>query len=243
MRCSDDLAADLSSDLSGASVSPSPPLRTAVMPSKPLGVSAGADDLGLVEPPCATLMVAAGLGGGAATLAAADALREPSPLSLEPELLAEPDSATWRSSSFLKSSMVPGKVETVPSSQSQISSATCEMRRMSWDTTHTPPSKLLIASASASMVSGSSALVGSSKKMMCGRLSAIMAKQMRERWPSLSCEIFIVWAVPVIPKRPTMERILLTLLTSPVMRSLGNFSCINSIGDLSNGSWSTVCCW
>ena len=61
------------------------------------------------------------------------------------------------------------------------------MSLKSWETNTKPPSKLLIASARASMVSMSKWLVGSSSSNICGDCHAIQAKTTRHRWPSLNC--------------------------------------------------------
>ena len=61
------------------------------------------------------------------------------------------------------------------------------MSLKSWETNTKPPSKLLIASARASMVSMSKWLVGSSSSSICGDCHAIQAKTTRHRWPSLNC--------------------------------------------------------
>jgi len=61
---------------------------------------------------------------------------------------------------------------------------TCEISLKSWLTIIIPPSKSLIASASASMVSMSRWLVGSSSSRRCGRCHASQAKITRHRCPS-----------------------------------------------------------
>ena len=61
------------------------------------------------------------------------------------------------------------------------------MSLKSWETNTKPPSKLLMASARASMVSMSKWLVGSSSSSIWGDCHAIQAKTTRHRWPSLNC--------------------------------------------------------
>lgn len=61
------------------------------------------------------------------------------------------------------------------------------MSRKSWLTRTMPPSKSLMASASASMVSMSKWLVGSSRSRRWGACHARYAKTTRHFWPSLSC--------------------------------------------------------
>jgi len=65
-----------------------------------------------------------------------------------------------------------------------IHSFTCDMSLKSWLTSIIPPSKSLIASASASIVSISRWLVGSSSRRRCGRCHASHANVTRHRWPS-----------------------------------------------------------
>jgi len=70
---------------------------------------------------------------------------------------------------------------------------TCEMSRKSWLTSIIPPSKSLMASARASIVSMSRWLVGSSSSSRWGRCQASHAKMTRQRWPSDRLRIVQVW--------------------------------------------------
>ena len=70
---------------------------------------------------------------------------------------------------------------------------TCEMSLKSWLTSIIPPSKSLIASARASIVSMSRWLVGSSSSNRWGRCQASHAKMTRQRWPSDRLPIGHVW--------------------------------------------------
>ena len=63
----------------------------------------------------------------------------------------------------------------------------------SWDTRTSPPSKLLMASPKASMVSISKWLVGSSSNNMWGVCQANHANTTLHLWPSESCLIGAVW--------------------------------------------------
>ena len=87
------------------------------------------------------------------------------------------------------------------------------MRRKSWLTKHKPPSHALMPSASESIVSMSKWFVGSSKSSMCGFRCARYAKTTRDFKPSDSLRMAIDWFLPVMPKRPMMERILVTSVT------------------------------
>jgi hypothetical protein len=77
----------------------------------------------------------------------------------------------------------------------------------SCDTSTRPPSQLLMASASESMVSMSRWLVGSSSSIMCGVRCASHANTTRDLRPSDNCLMGNVWLLPVMPKRPTTVRI------------------------------------
>ena len=70
---------------------------------------------------------------------------------------------------------------------------TWDMSLKSWLTSSKPPSKSLIASASASIVSISRWLVGSSRNSMWGVFQANHAKMTRQRWPSDRLRIGQVW--------------------------------------------------
>lgn len=67
------------------------------------------------------------------------------------------------------------------------------IKRKSWDTRTRPPSKLLMASAKASMVSMSKWLVGSSSNNICGHCHANQANTTRHLCPSESCLMGAVW--------------------------------------------------
>jgi len=75
---------------------------------------------------------------------------------------------------------------------------TCEISRKSWLTSIIPPSKSLIASASASIVSMSRWFVGSSSNSRWGRCHASHAKITRQRWPSDRLRIGHVWHIIII---------------------------------------------
>ena len=70
---------------------------------------------------------------------------------------------------------------------------TCDISLKSWLTNSTPPSKLLIASASVSMVSKSRWLVGSSSNNRWGLCQANQANITRQRWPSDKLRIGTIW--------------------------------------------------
>ena len=71
------------------------------------------------------------------------------------------------------------------------------MSLKSWETRTKPPSKLLIASANASMVSMSKWLVGSSKRSICGVCQASQANTTRHLCPSDNCLIGAVYKINI----------------------------------------------
>ena len=70
---------------------------------------------------------------------------------------------------------------------------TWEISLKSWDTRIMPPSKSLMASARASMVSMSRWLVGSSRRSRWGHCQDSQAKVTRQRWPSDRLRIGQIW--------------------------------------------------
>ena len=98
------------------------------------------------------------------------------------------DSYGWaRSIECLKSnqvSMLVACIQTKPSACRPTYKLTWLISRKSWLTSIMPPSKVLMASARASMVSMSKWLVGSSSSSMCGRRKASQANTTRQRCPS-----------------------------------------------------------
>mmetsp|Transcript_73555 Transcript_73555/g.202047 ORF Transcript_73555/g.202047 Transcript_73555/m.202047 type:complete len:277 (-) Transcript_73555:634-1464(-) len=100
---------------------------------------------------------------------------------------------------------VPG-APLVPLLTTHSSSATISMRRSSWETNTTPPSKWLRAIARASIVSRSRWLVGSSSSKMCGERHASSAKARRDFWPPERNLMGLSARSPERPKRPRYLR-------------------------------------
>mmetsp|Transcript_22097 Transcript_22097/g.68345 ORF Transcript_22097/g.68345 Transcript_22097/m.68345 type:complete len:204 (-) Transcript_22097:1405-2016(-) len=115
------------------------------------------------------------------------------------------------------------------------SSQVSEIRRSSWLTSTTPPSKELIAMASASMVSKSRWLVGSSSSRMCGSLYASSAKASRLFCPPLRFLIGLVASCPESPNRPRNAR-----ASSSGISSSRRRMCVTASASVS--MFSTLCC-
>ena len=97
-------------------------------------------------------------------------------------------SATYKNKTYCDMTFGQGCADPLEGTN-QFQCNTWLMSRKSWETNTRPPSKLLIASASASIVSISKWLVGSSSNNIWGDCQANHANTTRQRCPSLSCFI------------------------------------------------------